>query len=241
MGEQMVCVVVDGVRGKDYRPVEERDLRAIEDAKAIDVHIPAEYIVPEINGPGASPDAGAHRSISLELYGFTRWKKLFNHRQLVILNSFIKNVRNAIETLVEKEALDDDYKTALASYLGLWIDRIAMFSNTFCRWESGLDRPKTPFGGQSTPMVWDVPEINPLGALAGTATTQLRYMTGTILREARPSGSVPTIASLVGNTSNLAVPTASVDCCVTDPPYGNSIAYADLSDFFYVWLKRSLG
>ena len=240
MGEQLVCVVVDGVRGKDYRPVEERDLRAIEDAQTMEVEIPAEYIVPEINGPGASPDAGAHRSISLELYGFTRWGKLFNHRQLVVLNCFIQSVRDAIETLVAKETLHDD-KIAVASYLGLWIDRIAMFSNTFCRWESGLERPKTPFGGQSIPMVWDFPEINPMGTLAGTATTQLRYMTGAIEREARPSGSVPTIASLVGNASHLAVPTASVNCCVTDPPYGNSIAYADLSDFFYVWLKRSLG
>ena len=241
MGEQMVCVVVDGVRGKDYRPVEERDLCAIEDAQTTEVEIPAEYIVPEINGPGASPDAGSHRSISLELYGFTRWGQLFNRRQLVLLNSFIQSVRDAIETLVVKGTSDDDYKIALASYLGLWIDRIAMFSNSFCRWESGLERPKTPFGGQSIPMMWDFPEINPLGTLAGTATTQLRYMTGAIEREARPDGSAPIIASLVANASNLAVSTASVNCCVTDPPYGNSIAYADLSDFFYVWLKRSLG
>ena len=239
MREKMVCVVVDGAWGKEYRPVEEHDLRAFEDAQTAEVEAPAEFIVPEINGPGASPDAGSHRSISLELYGFTRWGELFNRRQLVVLNSFIQGVREAIDQ-VAKGTLSKDNRIALASYLGLWIDRIAMFSNTFCRWESGLERPKTPFGGQSIPMMWDFPEINPIGTLAGTATTQLRYMTGAIAREARPDGSTPILA-LVGNASNLPVSTASVSCCVTDPPYGNSIAYADLSDFFYVWLKRSLG
>ena len=241
MGEQMVCVVVNGEGGKDYRSVEESDLRALRNAQTTEVEVPAEYIVPEINGPGASPNAGAHRSISLELYGFTRWGELFSHRQLVVLNSFIHSVRETIESFLANETWDKEYKIAIASYLGLWIDRIVMFNNTFCRWESGLERPKTPFGGQSIPMTWDFPEINPLGTLAGTATTQLRYMMGAIERQAKPNDSPPTNVFLKGTASNLAVTTASVNCCVTDPPYGNSIAYGDLSDFFYVWLKRCLG
>lgn len=239
VGDRMVAVVVQGKNEKEYRPVEEVDLRAVKTVQAMHVEAPGEYIVPEINGPGASHAAGSHRSISLELYGFTRWGQLFNQRQLVVMDHFVQAVRDATVGLA-KEVSDDDYRTALATYLGLWIDRIAMFSNSFCRWESGLERPKTPFGGQSIPMMWDFPEINPLGTLAGTASTQLAYLVRAVDRQATTDGSAP-VTAILGTATKLPLSSSLVDCCVTDPPYGNSIAYADLSDFFYVWLKRSLG
>ncbi|MGH9891057.1 MAG: DUF1156 domain-containing protein, partial [bacterium] len=238
-GDQMVAVVVQGKSGKEYRPVEEIDLRAVKAAQAIPAAGPGEYVIPEITGPNASPDAGGHASIRVQLYGFTRWGQLFNHRQLVVMDHFIQAVRDGTVGLA-KEFSDDEYRTALATYLGLWIDRIAMFNNTFCRWESGLERPKTPFGGQSIPMMWDFPEINPLGTLAGTASTQLDYLVRAVERQAMPDCSALVSASL-GSATKLQLNNSSVNCCITDPPYGNSIAYADLSDFFYVWLKRSLG
>lgn len=237
--DRMVAVVVQGKNGKEYRSVEEIDYRAVEIARTIHAERPGEYIVPEINGPGASHDAGSHRSISLELYGFTRWGQLFNERQLVVMNVLVQGVRDATARLA-KEVSDNEYRIALVTYLGLWLDRIAMFSNTFCRWESGLERPKTPFGGQSIPMMWDYPEINPLGTLAGTASTQLEYLVRAVERQAVPNGSWLVSATL-GSATKLPLNSSSMTCCVTDPPYGNSIAYADLSDFFYVWLKRSLG
>lgn len=239
MSERMVAVVVQGKREKEYRAVEEKDLLAFEMASRMDVHGPGEYVIPEITGPSASPHAGGHASIRVQLYGFTRWGQLFNQRQLVVMDHFVQAVRDATVGLA-KEVSDNDYRTALATYLGLWIDRIAMFSNTFCRWESGLERPKTPFGGQSIPMMWDFPEINPLGTLAGTASTQLAYLVRAVERQAMTDGSAP-VTAILGTATKLPLSSSLVDCCVTDPPYGNSIAYADLSDFFYVWLKRSLG
>jgi len=73
MGERLVAVVVEGRNGKDYRPVEQGDREAYEIACSLPVDAPEEYIVPEINSPKASAKAGSHRSINLELYGFTKW------------------------------------------------------------------------------------------------------------------------------------------------------------------------
>ena len=90
-------------------------------------------------------------------------------------------------------------------------------------------------------MMWDYPEVNPLANSSGTATTQLRYMLKVIEHECaanEPTTADPAI--LLGTATSLPLEASTVHCVVTDPPYGNSIAYADLSDFFYVWLKRSV-
>jgi len=240
MKERMVAVVVEGRSGKEYRAVEEVDLAAFKTALQIPVQLPGEYIVPEINSPKASRDAGSHRSINLELYGFTKWGQLFNHRQLVVMQNFIEALHKAVSQL-RSEKMDVDYLKALAINLALWIDRIAVFGNSMCRWAAGSEIVKTPFGGQSVPMMWDFPETNTFADSSGTASTQLEYMVNVLQREAATgTGKVsPTI--MLGSATTLSLDPKCCDYVVTDPPYGNSIAYADLSDFFYVWLKRSLG
>ena len=87
----MIGVIVGKPREKIYRPVEPSDIEAVDAAKALQITVPTEYIVPEINSPTASPKAGAHRSINLELYGFKRWGQLFSHRQLVLMFSLLNN------------------------------------------------------------------------------------------------------------------------------------------------------
>ena len=239
-GERMVAVVVQGKREKDYRLPEEVDIRAVAAAEALRAEAPTEYIVPEINGPNASPEAGSHRSINLELYGLTRWGQLFTHRQLVALNQLVEGLHNAYGKM-EREIPDENYRTALAVYLGLWIDRIAAFNNSMCRWAAGSEIVKTPFSGQSVPMMWDFPEANPFADSSGGAITQLGYMLDVILHESAAHGELPSATVFHGSATDLPVKASSCDCVITDPPYGNSIAYADLSDFFYCWLKRSIG
>ena len=241
MGKRMVAVVVETKAGKDYRPVEDVDLKAVKSAEAIEVEVPGEFIVPEINGPGASPDAGSHRSINLELYGFTRWGQLFSHRQLVVMNNLVKGLHEAVEAM-EQVVPDAEYRHALATYLALWIDRVAAFGNTMCRWAAGSQIVKTPFSGQSVPMMWDYPEVNPFADSSGTASKQLEYMLKVVSHEKMTASSWTAPRVILGSAAKMTeVDSGSCDYIVTDPPYGNSIAYADLSDFFYVWLKRSLG
>jgi putative DNA methylase len=240
IGERMIAVMVQGDSRRDYRPVERSDLEAFDNLPAVASDSPGEYIVPEINAPTADVDSGSHRSINLELYGFTRWGQLFNRRQLAVMRSFVEGVQEAEKTM-RGEIDDRDYRLALAIYLGLWADRVAAFGNGMCRWVPGGEFIATPFSGQSIPMMWDYPEVNPFGnSGSGTAVTQLEYMLKVIRHESDSKSSATPIINLA-SAASIPVEDSSCTCVITDPPYGNSIAYADLSDFFYVWLKRSLG
>ncbi|MDD5559008.1 DUF1156 domain-containing protein [Candidatus Methylomirabilis sp.] len=240
MGEQMMAVVVQGKGEKHYRAVEDADLRAVITAQTIQTAGPGEYVIPEITGPNASADAGGHASIRVQLYGFTRWGQLFSHRQLVVLDHLVKGLHQAVAEM-ERTIPDLEYRRAVATYLALWIDRIAAFGNTFTRWRASHEKSETPFSGQSIPMMWDYPEVNPFADSSGTASTQLAYMLRVVSHE-QTHDFVPTPRVILGSAAKMgAVESLSSDCVVTDPPYGNSIAYADLADFFYVWLKRSLG
>lgn len=239
MGAMMIAVVCLDRSGKVYRAVEAEDLEAVQRAQEQPVDVPGEFIVPEINGPAASPRAGSHRSINLELYGFKRWGQLFSHRQLLVLHAFLDAMVEAGKE-VSTRFTDREYARAIQLYLGLWLDRIAAFSNTMCRWAPGSEIIKTPFGGQSVPMMWDYPEANPFSGASGSAETQLGYMLDVVEHERSTLRKQIAPRFILGSATSIPLPPKSVDCVVTDPPYGNSIAYADLSDFFYVWLKRSL-
>jgi len=239
MGERMIAVVVDRQGAKDYRPVEDVDLDAVVAARDITVDAPGEYIVPEVNGPAALPDAGSHRSINLELYGFVRWGQLFNHRQLIALNQFVESFHGARRAIAD-QVHDPAYRHALEVYLALWISRLAARGNSFCRWFPGREAIQSPFSGQSIPMMWDYPEVNPFSNSPAGAERQLARMRDVLLREQADAHAVAARASLSSATERV-LPEDSCDCVVTDPPYGDYVAYADLSDFFYVWLKRMLG
>jgi adenine-specific DNA methylase len=119
---------------------------------------------------------------------------------------------------------------------------VAVFNNNVTRWRSSHQKSETPFGGQAIPMIWDYPEVNPFADTSGTASTQLRYMLKVIEHERFVNGSALQASRiLLGNAAALPLESEAVDYVVTDPPYDDAISYADLSDFFYVWLKRSIG
>ncbi len=229
MKERMTAVIVEGKNGKNYREVEDADLHAFGKAAGIHVECPKE------------PIEEGQWNIKTWLYGMKTWGSLFNPRQLVAMQTFVECFREALEKM-RAEIKDEAYRKALAIYLGLWLDRIAVFNNTLTRWRSSHEKSETPFGGQAIPIIWDYPEVNPLADSSGTASTQLRYMLKVIEHECstaeEPEGS---LTAQRGTATKLPFADSFVDCAVTDPPYYDAIAYADLSDFFYVWLKRTVG
>lgn len=238
LGQQMLAVVVERNGRRDYRLPEVTDYQAFQAALKLDASPPGEYIVPEINGPNPLPDCGSHRSISLELYGFTRWAQLFNHRQLVVLNALIGSLRETVREFAC--TIDDgDYRETLAVYLSLWISKLSGLMNSMCRWYAGREAVRSPFSGQSIPMMWDYPEVNPFSNSPTGAMNQLDRMIEVIQREST-AAELPRPQIVFGSAAELPVADESCDLVVTDPPYGDAIAYADLSDFFYVWLKRCL-
>ena len=205
------------------------------------VERPQELILPEVNSENAMKGVSNSTGIRVHLYGMKTWGSLFNQRQLATIQTFVASLHEALEAM-EQDLSDKDYRLALGLYLGLWLDRVAVFNNSVTRWRSSHQKSETPFGGQAIPMIWDYPEVNPLADSSGTASTQLRYMLKVIEHERMAGGldiAVPDV--LQGNAASLPLGSGIANCVVTDPPYDDAIAYGDLSDFFYVWLKRSVG
>jgi len=230
IGERMVAVITDAPHGKDYRAVESNDSDAFEKAKQLaeSVERPAE----------AMPH---FRNINLDLYGLMNWGDIFNPRQLLAMQTFSSCLHDALVEL-EKHEVNNDYRQAIVVNLGLWINRIAMRGSSVGIWHTSRETLEHPFGRQAIPMVWDYPEANPFNEATGGAIGQLGWMLRVIQHESS-KGDIQFIPARVIRGDGSSVPLAenTMDVVVTDPPYFDAIAYADLSDFFYVWLKRGLG
>ncbi|MEW6307571.1 MAG: DUF1156 domain-containing protein [Bacillota bacterium] len=225
MSEQMVCVVVEGKGGKDYREVEYTDLTGIACAAKIEVECPGERI-PENQW-----------NVKTWLYGMKTWGSLFNPRQLVAMQTFVSCLHEALGGM-KREIADDEYRKAVGVCLGLWLNRIAQRSSNVGIWDTTRETFAHPFGRQAIPMTWDYPEANPFSETTGGAEGGLDWMKRVILHESGNS-----LPAYVTRSDGAALPfrEASCDLVVTDPPYFDAIAYGDLSDYFYVWLKRGLG
>ncbi len=230
MSECMVAVITDTADGKDYRTVENSDRKAFNAAvnHPLTAQAPSELI----------PDD--QWNIKTWLYGMKTWGSLFNSRQLLAMQTFLQCFEE-IKPALSKEYQDSGYASAISGYLGLWISRTSMFLTNVGLWKAGGEFAAAPFSRQAIPMVWDYPEINPLADTSGGAIGQLEWMTRFIDHESALMPPTPSAQVFRGDGAKLLVLKGSVNVTVTDPPYFDAIAYADLSDFFYVWLKRSLG
>ena len=168
-------------------------------------------------------------------YGLDDWGKLFGERQLLALTTFARLVGEAhLEML--SQGLDSEYATAVATYLGVAVDRQATRTSTGSFWDAGGETLQQIFARQALPMVWDYAESAPLEESSGGFSSNLDTLIDAIRQQSFES--VPGVA-LRRDARAQIVPQR--DYVVTDPPYYDSINYADLSDFFYVWAKRSIG
>ncbi|EKF23781.1 hypothetical protein C731_2149 [Mycolicibacterium hassiacum DSM 44199] len=183
----------------------------------------------------------------VQAYGFKEYTDLFTPRQLTTLTTFSDLVLEARER-VRADALaagipDGDnleaggtgaaaYGDAVATYLGMAVSRLADIANSLCRWENTKGQIRNLFARQAIPMVWDYAETTPFGKAAGSYLVSL----GSIVKAIRVVG------DRSGHTEQASATNRSFGGYVisTDPPYYDNIGYADLSDFFYVWLRRSL-
>ncbi|GIV84226.1 MAG: hypothetical protein KatS3mg052_1233 [Candidatus Roseilinea sp.] len=236
MGERMVAVITEDKGGKRYRPVEESDLAAFREAAKIEVERPGELILPEINADDADDDVSNSTGIRVHLYGMKTWGSLFNPRQLVAMQTFVTCLREALEEM-KKEIEDEEYRKAVGNYLGLWVSKVSARLCTVGRWNPGGEKVETPFDAQAVPMKWDYPEVNPFSESSGNAGGQLEWLLRVLQRE----GDGTSASVTRGDGESLAIGSRTMNCVVTDPPYFDAIAYGDISDYFYVWLKRGLG
>src|ERR1017187_7402383 len=182
-------------------------------------------------------------------YGLTRWSDLFTPRQLLVLSSLCKQIGRA-RNHAEQDALASGwssdqtrleaggsgasaYADAIAVYLATGVSHFARYSCVRCGWNKTNENVAQAFGRQVLNMVWDFAEANPLcGALSVEATTK---WVADSLRTMVPSG-----GSTAFQAGARTLPPSAPRVFSTDPPYYDNIGYADLSDFFYVWLRQAL-
>jgi len=245
VGERMVAVVLHhpSRRGKTYRIATDEDMAVFRSAEAALREKMAAWPwdfppVPDEATP-AGGGSGAARAFSLQRYGLLRWGELFNPRQQLALTTFVEKVRRGHEEMLT-QGYDCEYGKAVATYLAIVVDRMADFESVTCRWHPQWEFIPNTFARQALPMSWDYAELNlfsPIltGTFASMHRQVLRVLDDCLKVDAR-SAQVSQ-----GTATRLPHPHDHFDAVITDPPYYDNVPYADLSDFFYVWLKRSVG
>ncbi|WP_287366242.1 DUF1156 domain-containing protein [Thauera sp.] len=235
MGARLMAVVAEGVRGRVYlSPTSE------EEAIARDAQ-------PDWKPEVAMPENP--RWFSPPLYGLKTYGDLFTPRQLVALTTFSDLVQEAIEKCRQDAhavgAVDDGtsldaggrgataYAEAVGVYLGLAISRTTNTVNALAVWSQSREQSVNLFSRQAIPMAWDFPEVNPFAGAAG----DFGATTSSMARLVSECSETP---AHVSQCDAQAQRISTGKLISTDPPYYDNIGYADLSDFFYVWLRKSL-
>ena len=165
-------------------------------------------------------------------WSISQWKELFTNRQLIILSS----LSNRIKSLFSSD--NDEYLNVVKTYLSLFLDRIASFSTSFGRWIPQNEQLASPFGKQAIPMVYDFPEVNIFAKSTSGAYNQLDWIIRFLESESSTSFSAVFKNASSGDKTQFG--DKELTAVITDPPYYDAMSYADLSDFFYVWMKRNI-
>jgi adenine-specific DNA methylase len=233
LGAQMTTVVVDGLKGKEYRLPTPEEVQAAEETKAHveDVFQDVPFGLP--TEPLPTKEALGFR---VPLYGFDQWYTLFTPRQLVALGTFVRHTRAARDAM-RAEGYPPEWVEALSAYLALLVDRLADRGSMQCIWIcTNAEKPAGSFGRFALPITWDFVEVMPWTETAGGLPGSLGHIQECLTHALTASVGVSqaVLDSAIAYVGPLA------DIIVTDPPYYDAIPYSDAMDFFHVWLRRAL-
>lgn len=222
MGAQLIAIVAESQGGRLYLAANEGQ------RKIADVPMPEEVPTGELHGKARA---------NVGLYGFNETSDLFTNRQLVALTTF-SDLLSDIREQVCTDGGTKEYSEAIATYLAFVVDKLADLGNSLNRWEPNAECPRQLFARHAIPMVWDFAEGNPFSNSSGSWKILIDNLMRSFLSDAfnfqRDHLGVvyQSDASQFAKVSGVIVS--------TDPPYYDNIGYADLSDFFYIWLRRNL-
>lgn len=222
--EELLAVIYKSDSGKEYRiPT----LKEIEVSKSISEEVMRYRPTEAMQRNSAGGDTFS--------WGITKWGDMFSPRQLLAMQTFVEKLG---EIKAELKPEEDDYAKAVVTYLGILVDRVAPRMTTFGIWDTTRETIAHIFGRQAIPMVFDYPESNPFCNSSGSAANQLDWILHYI--DSESSHPFATVCRNAASGDRMQFAEKELDAVVTDPPYYDAIAYADLSDFFYLWLKRTL-
>jgi putative DNA methylase len=241
LGARLMAIVAEGDRGRVYlAPTEE--IEAV--ARQAKPHWKPDLVI-----------SGSTQYLGVKPYGMEQFSQLFTERQLVALTTFSDLVQDARER-VYRDALATGmtkgelglacggsgamaYAEAVAVYLAIVVDRLADYNSALCSWHIGGPttgtKSRNTFSRQALGMTWDYAEVNPLSSQSGSIRNSIDYAAKAI--DALGHGSRDGFARQADATS---IEFSEKSVVSTDPPYYDNVPYADLSDYFYVWLRRSL-
>ena len=220
LGSQLVCTIAQGVRKRIYVDVDDEQI----EASLVDIpsNIPKENL-------SHNP-----RAITTSNYGINSYDQLFTARQLQTMVTFSDLVGEA-RGKVLADGGDEEYANAITTYLGLSIGKLANRGSSQCFWHAGGEKVEQVFARNALPMVWTYAEANPFSNSSGNYLGQVNYLIKAL--ERTPTEGWASINQLDARAPRRLK--GPVMVC-TDPPYYDNVPYADLSDFFYVWLRRCL-
>jgi putative DNA methylase len=237
MASQLMAIVAEGRGGRVYLPPGDEQVTIAAQAKPVGV--------PETNLPEQA------LGFRVQLYGMTKHRDLFTPRQLVALTTFSDLVQETREKVladadnaglpVDNISLNDGgsranaYADAIATYLAIALDKGADYWSSICSWHNGRDTIGHTFTKQAIQMVWDFAEANPFSESSGNFGGAINWVAEVIQVSSCNATGEMKQRDAATTINGVAHPLIS-----TDPPYYDNIGYADLADFFYVWLRRSL-
>ena len=229
LGGVMTSVVVNGMKGKEYRlPTEhERAVGGVTEAQLESLYADIPFGLPEEPTPTKTQFSGVYN------YGFDTWRKLFTNRQLLALGTLVLSIRQLSQELNEWPVR---WSEALIANLALVLDRLADYSSAICSWHNGREVLGHTFARFALPIIWDYTEVNPLSDSSGNFLGALDWVSrfGSHAIKSAESAEAPCVQC--ASATRVA---GEYDVILTDPPYYDAIPYSDLMDFFYVWLRRS--
>lgn len=220
MGRHLLAVVAEGQGERVYLSADSEQIE-----------------IADVGRPEAYPDADLPnnpRDFKTPNYGMTTFADLFTNRQLMALTTFSELI-GEVRTQIEAHGGSAEYARALSVYLAFGVSRMTDINNALCRWETTKTQVRNLFGRQAIPMMWDFAENNVFGEAAGGYMVSLRSIIKVI--ERFQTENEKSVAAQCDAQSDCGLENIVIS---TDPPYYDNIGYADLSDFFYVWMRQSL-
>ena len=226
LGKRLLAIVAEGKRGRLYLPP--RLLSKIDFPKVDDSHLNLDI----------DHWSGCTNCV---VYGITKFSDLFSDRQVLALSTFSDilkevqaNISNEMKINAESSKNRLGYEDALVTYLAFVLDKCADYWSTLCSWHTSRELIRNTFGRQALPMVWDYAEANPFSNSSGNWRSMLDWVQKVVAQ------SVPGAPGKIEQINAQSVEYARDMVISTDPPYYDNIPYSNLSDFFYVWMRKSL-
>ncbi len=235
----MVCVVTSNPHktGADYRLPVEADLSAATRAANALCEWEKSAAGPLSHIPDESLPPRGTLGFRVQPYGVSRWGDLYTSRQLFNLCRLADLVGRAGK-VVATDSGDPQLGLAVAVMLSMALGKLADFSSSLCTWRTTRTCVRGTFSRQALPMTWDFGEMNPFAGSAGDWDEACRYL-GLLVDHLTAAKLSPGNAARI-SAKEPYLPDGFADAMITDPPYYDAVPYADLSDYFYVWHKRSL-